>query len=112
MSTVTTSPMQTAAAPSPAAVMPCRADVIVEDMITVPGWINTLAEYRRWAESEDYPQSGWVSYLDGVIFVDLNMEEFLTHNQVKHAFDGMFFALFAEHRTGRFVPDRMLLVNE
>jgi Uma2 family endonuclease len=113
MSTITPSLPQTAVA-LPAVAPPRRAvvDVVVEDKITIPGWIDSLEAYRRWAESDDYPQSGWVSYLDGKIWVDANMEEFLAHNQVKYAFNGMFFNLLAQEPTGRFVPDRMLLVNE
>ena len=32
-----------------------------------PSWMLEwrLDAYRRWAESDEYPQSGWVSYLDG-----------------------------------------------
>lgn len=89
-----------------------RADVIIENKITIPGWIDTLDEYRRWAESDEYPASGWVSYLNGAIFVDPNMEEFLTHNRVKYAFNTMFGMLLVDNAPGCFVPDRMLLVNQ
>jgi Uma2 family endonuclease len=89
-----------------------RADVVIEDKIMIPGWINSLESYRHWAESDDYPQHGWVSYLDGTIFVDPTMEEFLTHNRVKCAFNTMFGLLLTPNPIGCFVPDRMLLVNE
>jgi Uma2 family endonuclease len=97
----------TAAATTPT----CRADVVVSEKITVPGWINTLDEFLRWAESDEYPQSGWISYLNGSIWVDPSMEEFLSHNQVKQAFNGMFSVFFTTNKTGRFVPDRMLYAN-
>lgn len=113
MSTVISTPMQTVAPAPPAQVpAPPRADVIVEPQMIIPGWVNSLAEYRRWSESDAYPRSGWVSFLDGVIWVDPSMEEFLTHNQIKQAFGGMFFTLLSQYSVGRFVPDRMLLVNE
>jgi Uma2 family endonuclease len=90
-----------------------RADVIIEDKkIMIPGWVNTLDEYRRWAESDDYPANSWISYLNGVIFVDPSMEEFLSHNRVKYAFNTMFGMLLLDEAPGCFVPDRMLLVNE
>src|SRR5437870_2128272 len=110
MSTVIPTMPQTAiAAPPTSGASPLslhRADVMIENKIAIPGWIDTLEEYRRWAESDEYPQSGWVSYLNGVIWVDPNMEEFLTHNQIKQAFNGMFFSRLAEEATGRYVPDR------
>lgn len=112
MSTIIPTLPQTAVAVPPATELLRRADVVVENKITIPGWIGTLQEYRRWAESDDYPQSGWVAYLNGVIFVDATKEELLAHNQVKYAFTGMFYSLLTQQPTGRFVVDRMLLVNE
>ena len=39
------------------------------------------------------------------------MEEFLFHNQVKQAFNFVFGSILHSDPIGRFVPDRMLLVN-
>jgi Uma2 family endonuclease len=112
MSTIIPSLPQTAVALPSAQAETRRANVVVENKIMIPGWIDSLESYRRWAESDEYPHSGWVSYLDGTIWVEATMEEFLTHNQIKQAFNGMFFSLLTKHPSGRFVPDRMLLVNE
>jgi Uma2 family endonuclease len=112
MNTIVSSPSQTEVALPSVPAQSHRADVVVENKIMVPGWINTLAEYRCWAESDAYPLSGWVSYLDGKIFVDPNMEEFLSHNRVKCAFNTMFGMLLMRDPPGYFAPDRMLLANE
>src|SRR5436190_10597481 len=85
MSIGTFTPPPTSAGP-PVNESPHRLDVFVPDHITVPGWVVDLQSYRRWATSSDYPESGWVSFLDGTIFVDPHMEELLTHNQVKGAY--------------------------
>jgi Uma2 family endonuclease len=114
MSTLIPSLPQTAVVspPPPSMPAPRRADVVVENKITIPGWIDSLESYRRWATSDEYPQSGWVSYLDGIIWVEANMEEFLSHNRVKQAYNGLFYTLLVQHPVGCFVPDRMMLVNE
>jgi Uma2 family endonuclease len=112
MSTIIPSLPQTTVALPPVNSQTRRADVVVEGKITIPGWIDSLESYRRWAESDEYPLNGWISYLDGTIWVDPSMEEFLTHNRVKQAYNGLFFSLLAQHPVGCFVPDRMLLVNE
>jgi Uma2 family endonuclease len=112
MSTIIPTLPQAAIAAPPAKVELRRADVVVDNKITIPGWIDSLESYRRWAQSDEYPQSGWVSYLNGTIWVDPNMEEFLTHNRVKQAFNAMFGMLLMKEPAGCFVPDRMLLVNE
>lgn len=89
-----------------------RPDVVVEGKIAIPGWIDTLADYRRWAESDGYPQSGWVSYLDRTICVDSSLEELITHNQARFSAYGMFGSLLSHCDVGCFVPSRMLLVNK
>jgi Uma2 family endonuclease len=110
MSTIT--PSLPSAAGLPAANgQSSRPDVVVENKLTIPGWIDSLEDYRRWAASDAYPQSGWVSYLNGTISVDTSMEEFVSHNRVKQAFNFMFGGLFTDSPVGSFVPDRMLLVN-
>ncbi len=112
MSTVT-SPLPSAAADMPGApAAVARADVFVANRIAIPGWIDNLEMYRRWTQSDEYPQNGWISYVNGTIFVDANMEEFLSHNRVKQAFNTAFGMLLMQQPLGCFVPDRMLLVNE
>ncbi len=107
MSTAVLTPSASTAMPPP----PRHPDVVVGDEVVIPGWVCDHASYRRWAVSDDYPESGWISYLDGAINVDLSMEEFITHNQVKYAFNGSIFTVLTLNPTGRYVPDRMLYSN-
>lgn len=112
MSTVIPVPPQTGAPLPAASTAPtARAAVVVQDKITIPGWIATLDDYRYWAESDEYPQRGWFSYLDGIIWIDPDMEEFLTHNCVKQAFNVMFGNFFHANPMGKYVPDRMFFAN-
>ncbi len=97
---------------SPANGISRRADVFVADGIRVPGWVVDLETYRQWAISEDYPKSGWVSFLDGAIFVDPNMEELFTHNQVKGAYAFAIMSALGPTPSGMYVHDRMLLTNQ
>ena len=60
-----------------------RCNVVIGEEVCVPGWVNDLESYRRWAYSDEFPEHGWISYLNGEIWVDLSMEELFTHNQVK-----------------------------
>jgi Uma2 family endonuclease len=109
--------MQTAtiAAPSGAPTLPAeganRSEVIVDASIIIPAWVNELGSFRQWAHSKDYPQKGWIAYLNGRIWVDTSMEEFLTHNQVKFGFSLTIGNVLLAAPNGRFVADRMLLTN-
>ena len=95
----------------PAGGLPPRADVFVAD-VHVPGWIVDLASYRRWVMSEEYPKSGWVSFLGGAIFVDPTMKELFTHNQVKGAYAYAIMSVLGPTPSGMYVHDRMFLTNQ
>jgi Uma2 family endonuclease len=97
--------------PAPSIAGTPKPDIDVSDKITIPGWIVDLDSYRRWAKSEAYPESGWVSFLDGTIFVDPTMEELFTHNQVKGAYAYTIMSVMGPSPNGIYVGDRMLLTN-
>src|SRR5437773_5837658 len=82
-----------------------------EDRVRIPAWVTDLASFRRWAHSDDYPETGDFAYLAGQLWVDLRMEELLTHNQVKFAFTGTFAILLQQDPFSQFVMDRMRLSN-
>jgi Uma2 family endonuclease len=79
--------------------------------MVIPDWVDDLDSFCRWRLSDDAPERGEIAFLDTGIWVDLSMEEFLTHNQVKAAFDFGIMSVVQPARLGRYVPDRMLLRN-
>jgi Uma2 family endonuclease len=93
------------------AAAPQRPEVIVQGQFVVPRWVEDLASFRRWRLSDDAPDAGAIAFLDSYIWVDLTMEEFLTHNQVKAACDYAIMSIVNPASLGRYVPDRMLLTN-
>lgn len=88
-----------------------RSAVIVDGKVVVPAWVTDLDSYRRWAYSPDYPSSGWVSFLNGEIWVDATMEELITHNRVKTAYTFAVVGVLHADPRGSYVSDRMLLTN-
>src|SRR5882724_11083293 len=82
-----------------------------EGQVVIPHWVADLESFRRWRLSEDAPARGEFAFLDSYLWVDLTMEEFLTHNQVKAAFDYAIMSVVNPPSLGRYVPDRMLLTN-
>jgi len=52
------------------------ATVLLEDreQIEIPT-IHNLAEFRRWALSEDFPERGRIDYIAGKIEVDMSPED-------------------------------------
>jgi Uma2 family endonuclease len=88
-----------------------RCSVIIDDNVCVPSWIVDLDTYRQWAHSAQYPERGSISFLDGQIWVDLSMEELITHNKVKTAFSFEIMKVLRGAESGEFIGDRMFLTN-
>jgi Uma2 family endonuclease len=84
--------------------------VIIRGEIRIPGWVEDLETFCRWAEAPEYPERGWSSYLRGEIWVDDSMEE-MNHNQAKGEFAIVVGGLVRAGRIGRYFHDRMLLSN-
>jgi Uma2 family endonuclease len=56
--------------------------LLLDQDVEIPA-INDLAEFRRWALSDDFPQRGRIDYVAGRIEIDMSPEEFFTHATLK-----------------------------
>lgn len=81
-----------------------------DDPVQIPSWVVDHQSYRRWAWSDQFPEHGGISYLDGTLWVDLGMEEFFMHNQVKARISLTLMNLLEVDDLGQFVPDGRRLV--
>jgi Uma2 family endonuclease len=84
---------------------------VIADPVRIPCWVDDLESYRRWARSPDYPERGWVSFLNGEIWVDMSMEQLFTHNQMKTEFTVVLGSLMKGEELGYYFSDRVLLSN-
>lgn len=87
-----------------------RADIIVNGNVLIPSWVKDLDSFRRWAFSDDFPERGRFSFLDGTLWVDLSMETAI-HNQIKTVITIVVGAIVLNDALGRFYADRMLLTH-
>ena len=85
--------------------------VIFEDQIRVPADVFNLQNFREWAHSGDFPESGQISFIDGEIEIDMSPEELSSHNRVKRDLltDLNVFARRADE--GELLVDGAFLVN-
>ena len=86
--------------------------VVVADQVRIPSWVNDLESFRRWSRSDGYPEQGWVSFLDGEIWVDTHMEQLFSHNRVKTQFTVVLGGLVEREEMGYYFSDRAALSNE
>lgn len=81
------------------------------DLISVPAWVVDLDSFRRWADTEDLPEIGRVSYLKGDVWVDMSKEQIFTHVKVKAEYTYVLVGLSKTSRKGHYLPDRAFLSN-
>jgi Uma2 family endonuclease len=86
--------------------------VVLGDQGRIPAWVIDHDSYRRWACSGDYPESGWISYINGEIWVDLSMEALFSHNRVKSQIGFTLMTLLNAQPIGTYFPDRLLFTNQ
>ncbi len=59
------------------------SSVIFEEQVAIPLGIASLAQFREWAASEDFPQRGRIDFIAGDIEVDMSPEDLLCHGSPK-----------------------------
>lgn len=57
--------------------------VVFEEQVEVPLNLRSLADFRRWATSDDFPQRGRIDYIAGRIEVEVSPEDFFCHGTLK-----------------------------
>jgi Uma2 family endonuclease len=94
----------------PAAPLLCVVAVEGQE-VRIPPSAHTLAGFRAWATSEQFPERGRISFLDGELFIDMSPEEIHKHNKVKSEVGYALIGLNKKRKLGEFYSDRMLLTN-
>jgi Uma2 family endonuclease len=85
--------------------------IVVQEEIRIPPWVVDLESFRRWAKSDEFPESGRMCHLDGELWVDVMPEQLFSHNDVKLEFAEFIRGIFKHDRRGRFFGDRSLVTN-
>jgi len=57
--------------------------LVLEEQIEVPMDLRCLADFRRWATSDAFPERGRIDYIAGRIDVDMSPEDLHTHGKLK-----------------------------
>jgi Uma2 family endonuclease len=85
--------------------------VIDSDEVSVPEWVTDLASFRRWADTDEFPETGRICYLDKEVWVDMSGEQLFTHVLVKTRISGVLSDLVEREELGLFFGDGALLSN-
>src|SRR5947209_9808644 len=76
-----------------------------------PNWVVDLASFRRWCDSDDFPDEGRICFLQGEVWIDMSREQLFTHNQVKTELTSVLRPLAKRERLGLYFADGLRLTN-
>ena len=79
--------------------------------LRLPGDVGTLAGFRAWAQSDDFPEKGKFSLINGNILIDMSPEEIETHNKVNTAITQGVGVINDEADLGEYFRNGVLVTN-
>jgi len=86
--------------------------VFMDDVrVHVPGWVGDINSFRRWTDTNDFPDRGYIWWLAGDLWVDISKEQIFSHVAVKGAIFAALFHLIQEKKLGLMFTDGVLLSN-
>jgi hypothetical protein len=83
-----------------------------EEEVRIPEWVVDLQSFRRWSHSNAFPEQGRIDYIQGVVWVDLGMEQVFTHVQAKTAMTSVLFGVAEAGDLGLYLNDGLRLSND
>jgi Uma2 family endonuclease len=80
-------------------------------VFSIPPAAYSLAGFREWALSENYPERGQITFSPDELIIDISPELFETHNFIKVEIGYVLYGLIRPKRLGDFFGDRALFTN-
>jgi Uma2 family endonuclease len=96
----------------PTIVVQGGADYYQKEDVRIPEWVVDLETFRRWYNSDEFPEEGRIDYVQGTVWVDMSMEQVFTHVQVKTAMTAVLFGVATGGNLGLYLNDGLRLSNE
>ncbi len=81
------------------------------DLLSVPFWVVDLESFRRWTDSDDFPEKTRALYLKGEVWVDMGRQQVFTHVAVKTEINRVLSNLAKGSGLGRLFCDGLFLSN-
>ena len=85
--------------------------VIFEDLVRVPADVFNLERFREWAHSDEFPETGHISFIDGEVEIDMSPEELSSHNRIKRDLSTDLNVFVRKTDLGELLVDGAFLVN-
>ncbi len=96
---------------TPAAVAPRATHRFVVDDVSIgiPGSVVDHASFREWFQSDDFPEEGRVSFLNGEVMFDMSRVQIYSHIALKTEIGRVLANLAKQELTGEYFADGLLI---
>jgi Uma2 family endonuclease len=85
--------------------------LLLEEEVRIPASVHTLAEFRRWCLSDQFPQRGRIDFLRGNVEVELSPGDIYNHEGAKTAVGAALYGLVVGQRRGHVFVDGARVVS-
>jgi hypothetical protein len=80
--------------------------------LDIPEWVTDLASFRRWADSDEFPDEGRICFFKGKVWADMSWQQIFSHVAVKSAINSRLNGVAQQLGTGRYWPDGLRLYSK
>src|SRR5258708_19567446 len=81
-------------------------------ILRIPTSAATLAGFRAWYQSDDFPETGRISFIDSEIVIDMTHEKYGSHLAIKREYVTFLTPLSVTEDSGDFTPHAMPPLNQ
>ena len=85
---------------------------VYDQPVQIPTSAATLEGFRAWAQSDEFPQRGRISFINQEIVIDMSPEELEKHNKVKKEISRVLETLIRDLDLGTLYPDGAAVTHE
>jgi Uma2 family endonuclease len=85
--------------------------VVFEEQVEVPLTLHSLADFRHWATSDQFPETGRIDFIDGRIEVDMAPEDLFCHGTLKTEIAASLHWRIKRGKLGRLFIDKARISN-
>jgi hypothetical protein len=79
--------------------------------LTIPFGVVDLASFRRWYDSDEFPEEGRIWFIRGSVWADMTPEQLFCHNQVRVEITSVVGGLVKQSKMGRYFMAGARLTN-
>lgn len=77
--------------------------------VRVPDWVVDHGSFRKWVATDEFPEEGRVTYLDGEVIFDMSFEQLYSHVRMKTVLTTILNLLVTTEELGEFFGDGVMI---